>query len=1030
MGKNLLAIAVSAMALAGCNISGVAEKGPFQEGTTVTATVLNSDATLNSDFSYESSVTDASGSYSVETDIRGNVWLQLNATGSYLNELSGSIIDEPLSLNATARANTAFSRVNINLFSHFVTARFQQRVADGQSLRRAYNLSEADLRNTFDISRRSTVLSISDGRSRRRSDNANLALFSGAFASLEAPAVALENLTLDFADDGLFNGVGEAAFASIALKSAEAGLLTTIRENLIANGAINPPDETDLGELPSWVDTEGSVPVEVNTAPVAQASVEVVDEDSSIEITLNASDADGDALTFTTTTASNGSVSLLGNIATYTPNANFNGSDSFSFTVSDGELSASADVSIDVAAVDDLPTAEDIEAGVVTAGEVTNVLLLGADIDSDISYTTTDGSLGTVSLATESELGVYATYTAGLEAGLDSFTYTVTGDEQSATATVLVTVEPIPEPEGVIQGTVRDIQGNLLTDVSIEFLGYEGLASTTTSDASGAFDVSSEINSFGVLRLNKAGYATQVAPVSFLEGVTPVNIVMVERAETQTVNVSEFVTARGADGASVGLGPFTFVDADGQAVYGDIEVTMTPLDVSNTAALAAFPGDFFGVYEESEFASSIATLGTTEFIFSQNGQPITVAPNNRVEINLPIYNTTNPSTGRPVVVGDIIDLWSLDEDKGFWVNEGSGVVVESPDSPTGFALSTSVSHFTWWNVDVAVNPAGVNVTVNAPTDSNGAELDSDIAVVHVIAESGFGWRASRADTSVEVGGQPRTLGIPANTRLCFWVEYALTAGGTLNSDEQCLDTENFGFYELTFDATASADALALEVQSSDASYQPLQVIEPIRIAPSTVETLIEYSVVGDLPAGLSLVLVSPVTAEIHGTVTAPEGSYVISIQGIDSDGNVSTVDHNFTVDGLQSPVLEGSGADVTGNQTATVSRSFVSYYEVGNVQIDLNNYNVGGPATLWTYELPDTDAYPYDVTVSESGILSVSHLSEPFEGQLVSDFITVQASNPEGDSNELTINVQMEYLACFGGIDVEFEFEGCIPILQ
>ena len=66
----------------------------------------------------------------------------------------------------------------------------------------------------------------------------------------------------------------------------------------------------------------------INDAPVANAVSGETDEDQSVSITLSGSDIDGDDLTFSLDTdASNGSVSIDGNIATYTPLANFNVND-------------------------------------------------------------------------------------------------------------------------------------------------------------------------------------------------------------------------------------------------------------------------------------------------------------------------------------------------------------------------------------------------------------------------------------------------------------------------------------------------------------------------------------------------------------------------------------------------------------------------------------------------------------------------------------------------------------------------------
>ena len=87
-----------------------------------------------------------------------------------------------------------------------------------------------------------------------------------------------------------------------------------------------------------------------NTPPVATAQSVSGDEDTSQSITLSGSDPDGDELTYAIASGpSNGSATLSGNTVTYTPNENYSGSDSFTFTVSDETItSAPATVSISV----------------------------------------------------------------------------------------------------------------------------------------------------------------------------------------------------------------------------------------------------------------------------------------------------------------------------------------------------------------------------------------------------------------------------------------------------------------------------------------------------------------------------------------------------------------------------------------------------------------------------------------------------------------------------------------------------------
>jgi hypothetical protein len=84
-----------------------------------------------------------------------------------------------------------------------------------------------------------------------------------------------------------------------------------------------------------------------------------------INLLANDSDPDGDALSVTANTSpANGTVSLSGGSATYTPAAGFSGTDAFGYTVSDGKGgTASGSVSISVAAAPTPPTEPDPGTG-------------------------------------------------------------------------------------------------------------------------------------------------------------------------------------------------------------------------------------------------------------------------------------------------------------------------------------------------------------------------------------------------------------------------------------------------------------------------------------------------------------------------------------------------------------------------------------------------------------------------------------------------------------------------------------------
>ena len=190
----------------------------------------------------------------------------------------------------------------------------------------------------------------------------------------------------------------------------------------------------------------------VNDAPVASAGALTTTEDTRESGMLSASDIEGDLLTYSIVAApAKGTISTLitsTGIFSYTPSADANGSDSFSFKANDGSADSNvATVLVTITPVNDPPVAS---AGVLTTNEDTGVrgTLSASDTEGDpLTYSIvsapTKGTISTLITST----GVF-TYTPSPDAnGSDSFSFKVRdGSADSNVATVLVTIAPVNDP--------------------------------------------------------------------------------------------------------------------------------------------------------------------------------------------------------------------------------------------------------------------------------------------------------------------------------------------------------------------------------------------------------------------------------------------------------------------------------------------------------------------------------------------------------------------------------------------------------
>ena len=223
-----------------------------------------------------------------------------------------------------------------------------------------------------------------------------------------------------------------------------------------------------------------SVTATANTPPVANSPTITTDEDvaTNISVTALATDADGDALTFArfdAVSVQGGSVTVdsTNTVLTYTPEANFNGTDSFTYSVTDGvDSSNTATITIVVNPVNDAPVCADVSLNVDTntpliINVVNQLLSTCTDAENDtitlesITQPTQPGSM--VSFDGSNTL----TYTPATDfSGQDSFTYTATDGTNNDTRSVFVNVGKLfgnftmLDGDGVTFGGTNDIVFN------------------------------------------------------------------------------------------------------------------------------------------------------------------------------------------------------------------------------------------------------------------------------------------------------------------------------------------------------------------------------------------------------------------------------------------------------------------------------------------------------------------------------------------------------------------------------------------
>ena len=471
-----------------------------------------------------------------------------------------------------------------------------------------------------------------------------------------------------------------------------------------------------------------------NDGPVVGGTnIVTTNEDSaSTAVTIGASDPDdGDSLAYSVKTGdepAHGDVSFDQAAGTfvYTPDGNFNGDDSFTILVSDGNGgTAEQVVSVTVNSVNDDPTLAPVAAGsvseidqlpTVSASGVSGTLV-GADVDGDtLTYGIQGGSASGVNLV--SLLGTYGTLTVNTATGAysyapnaaaidpldtgenptDSFTVTVSdGHGGTGTQTYTVNVhggDDTPTLNAVTSGSITEVansttenssglSGTLVGhDVDVETLTYgiqggtvhpdgtvtlAGTYGTLTVDiATGSYHY--DPNTTAIEALNAGQNPQDQFTVTVSDGDAPLG------TQIYTVNLT------GADEAPADIAPDAHDDnwvlSDTAIPSGtiradwlltnDTDIDGPQLFVSSVTGLPSWlTANFVGGHLTSFNVVGTAVAGNYTFSYTLSDGTLT----DTAQVTLTVLNTTDAGSG---------DTFTLDGNDFSWVDLQSG-----PDTING-----------------------------------------------------------------------------------------------------------------------------------------------------------------------------------------------------------------------------------------------------------------------------------------------------------------------------------------------------------
>ncbi len=280
------------------------------------------------------------------------------------------------------------------------------------------------------------------------------------------------------------------------------------------------------------------------------------------------SDLDGDTLTVTgNSDPSNGSVTVNSDGSyTYTPDANFNGTDSFTYTISDGNGGTdTATVNITVDPVNDAPNAVN-ESYTVEANENNgdgfnssvsgNIIANDTDLDGDTLTATINTNPNNGSVTLDPNGNFTYTPTNGFSGGTDSFTYTISdgnGGTDTATANINI-VDPgrqTTTAQGTLGSQTQKIELTTEQQTANSTTFIEGFISTPEFQP--PFNIGIVIDVSG-----STGATFNGSPVGDVNGDGSSNTILDAEIASTIALIESIIATPGLDNSNVDIGLITF----------------------------------------------------------------------------------------------------------------------------------------------------------------------------------------------------------------------------------------------------------------------------------------------------------------------------------------------------------------------------------------------------------------------------------------------------------------------------------------
>lgn len=291
-----------------------------------------------------------------------------------------------------------------------------------------------------------------------------------------------------------------------------------------------------------------------------------------------------------------------------------------------------------------------------------------------------------------------------------------------------------------VMGTVLDENGQPIEGATVTVGNI-----TTQTNNNGMFSLASSpvFEKLGFVKVTKPGYF--LGSRTFVPSNTGnvVNIRLLTKTNVGSVSATQGGTIQ-SQGVAINFAPNSFTK-NGSAYTGLVSVALKYINPESTFFADEMPGNLVAVQDGG--MRGLTSYGMIAVELTDNtGAELQIATGQTTTVTFPL------SSGLLNSAPQTIDLWSFDENNGYWKHEGVATL-------QGNSYTAQVSHFSFWNCDVPWAMVMLNGRIK---DNNGNPIQGANIIIQ---SSNNGSAYSYSNANGEFGGY-----VPMNEALILSIQ--------------------------------------------------------------------------------------------------------------------------------------------------------------------------------------------------------------------------------------------------------------------